>query len=535
MNRGVLSSAAASRIVLLAGFVLAGFANTVAATNYYVSTAGKDSNSGTSVNAPFLTPQRCADVAVAGDTCYFRGGMFHSASTILAIATSGTTGNPITFKNYASETAVFSVETSAIGVYGIYVHDSSWIVIDGLRIVGGDYGIVLDGGVSNSQILNTDVSRGYRGGVHIGTDCTYNLIQGNRIYDNNQINWPRGEAYAKGADWGSAVSIGGGSDNNLFQRNYVYWNHGEGVVFGSAKGNIARGNVVADNWDDNIRIIGRDSVVDANFVYLSEAAKTWPVTQGDSHSNAAGIALSVEASDGLTLGTVQVTNNIIVNALTCIHALPDRSGGAFRKWSLSNNTCALNDSGIEIKNSGPISDLIVQNNIVIANEGSRGPMMQISPGAARSTFRNNIYYGSAADQFYWGDQPARDFANWVSLSGETRSLSTDPLLVDARTLPARLWDDPEGLGPGSPTTELSIRQYAPTASSPAADAGVDSLELRTVGYRGSHRDIGALEYCDPDDGRNDDPNLAVPVCPSNFLPIESSRDATAGVSRSPSR
>lgn len=52
------------------------------ATDYYISTTGNDSDAGT-VGAPFLTPQKCADVAVnPGDTCYFNDGTYTTGFTL---------------------------------------------------------------------------------------------------------------------------------------------------------------------------------------------------------------------------------------------------------------------------------------------------------------------------------------------------------------------------------------------------------------------------------------------------------------------
>src|SRR5262245_48608580 len=160
---------------------LAVFAVNVEAATYYVSPAGNDGNTGTSLETPFLTPQHCAEVAVAGDTCYLRGGAYRSSGTILVPPRSGTVGVPIVFKKYLSEVPMFSVPLKIDGVYGIDISSSSWIVIDGLRIAGGEFGIVLRDGASHNQLLNNDVSMGYRGGIDIERASTSNLIKGNKV------------------------------------------------------------------------------------------------------------------------------------------------------------------------------------------------------------------------------------------------------------------------------------------------------------------------------------------------------------------
>ncbi|WP_369147899.1 RICIN domain-containing protein [Streptomyces sp. R44] len=64
-----------------------------AGTTYYVSPTGRDSNPGSS-SSPFKTIQRCADVAVGGDTCLIRGGTYRETVTP---PRSGTSTAPITF------------------------------------------------------------------------------------------------------------------------------------------------------------------------------------------------------------------------------------------------------------------------------------------------------------------------------------------------------------------------------------------------------------------------------------------------------
>ncbi len=75
------------------------------ATVYYVSLSGSDNNDGRSLDTPFRTIQKCANVATAGDTCLIRGGTYRET---VVVPTSGAAGNPITFKNYNNESATIS-------------------------------------------------------------------------------------------------------------------------------------------------------------------------------------------------------------------------------------------------------------------------------------------------------------------------------------------------------------------------------------------------------------------------------------------
>jgi parallel beta-helix repeat protein len=103
-------SAAAVFVFLLTGSV-------AQAATYYVDGASlggacSDVASGTSLGAAWCTVQKAATTAVAGDTVYVRGGTYRETITI---ANSGTSGNPITFAKYGSETPIINGGTAGSG------------------------------------------------------------------------------------------------------------------------------------------------------------------------------------------------------------------------------------------------------------------------------------------------------------------------------------------------------------------------------------------------------------------------------------
>lgn len=69
------------------------------AVDYYVSTSGSNSNSGT-LARPFRTIQQAAALAQAGDNVYVRGGTYRESVSVMH---SGSAGSPITFQPYAGE------------------------------------------------------------------------------------------------------------------------------------------------------------------------------------------------------------------------------------------------------------------------------------------------------------------------------------------------------------------------------------------------------------------------------------------------
>lgn len=74
-------------------------------TTYYVATSGDDDSDGRSLDAPLRSMQQCAAVALAGDTCVVRGGVYRET---VRPAASGQADAPITFVSYPGERATVS-------------------------------------------------------------------------------------------------------------------------------------------------------------------------------------------------------------------------------------------------------------------------------------------------------------------------------------------------------------------------------------------------------------------------------------------
>jgi hypothetical protein len=64
-------------------------AESAAATEYYVSASGSDSNNGTSLDAPFLTIQKAAGLTNPGDTVYVTNGTYGPLSITRSGSASG--------------------------------------------------------------------------------------------------------------------------------------------------------------------------------------------------------------------------------------------------------------------------------------------------------------------------------------------------------------------------------------------------------------------------------------------------------------
>jgi hypothetical protein len=101
MSRNFILLAAAT-IVSISAVLFGVTPGYAVGTTYYVSPSGSDSAAGTATGTAFKTVQRCAAVAVAGDTCSILSGTYHETVTP---AHSGTSAAPITFSAAAGVTA----------------------------------------------------------------------------------------------------------------------------------------------------------------------------------------------------------------------------------------------------------------------------------------------------------------------------------------------------------------------------------------------------------------------------------------------
>ena len=95
------------------------FFSSISASNYYVSNNGDDNNLGT-LQSPFLTIQKAADIMTAGDVCYIRQGSYHEA--IFMNNNDGLENSPLIFSAYENERVVLD---------GTVLLESSWDLYSG--------------------------------------------------------------------------------------------------------------------------------------------------------------------------------------------------------------------------------------------------------------------------------------------------------------------------------------------------------------------------------------------------------------------
>jgi len=102
--------------IITTGITIIGAAGAIQFTQNFASASGtayhvnnqhpsaSDSNSG-GINDPFLTIQKCADIVEASQTCVIHAGIYREE---INPVNSGTSDNPITFKNYNGDEVIIT-------------------------------------------------------------------------------------------------------------------------------------------------------------------------------------------------------------------------------------------------------------------------------------------------------------------------------------------------------------------------------------------------------------------------------------------
>jgi hypothetical protein len=125
------------KLILICFFVvfsMIGIIGEAIAIDYYIATTGSDQNN-CSIKLPCKTISYASTKLGAGDTLFVRGGTYYldSAETV-AVAATGSYGNPITIKNYTGETPIFDNGSGSGSLIQVLTVQNRYIIFDGLEL-----------------------------------------------------------------------------------------------------------------------------------------------------------------------------------------------------------------------------------------------------------------------------------------------------------------------------------------------------------------------------------------------------------------
>jgi hypothetical protein len=213
-----------------------------------------DDNVGTDIDYPWATWQHAFDTAEAGDTVYFRGGIWYPTQTPRHAppnhGNNGTEDNLIVFRNYPGETPItdgsnFPTTTSAVS--GLSMYGSTYIKFQGLTITNTletTNGQAISGGTATyvGTVYWEDVTSRSNGG-HGFQWAGYDAIYVTRCdsYENADISELSPGNRADGFAGGS-----GGTQTDTYKVAYytecrAWLNSDDGFDFGTTKQFQAKG------------------------------------------------------------------------------------------------------------------------------------------------------------------------------------------------------------------------------------------------------------------------------------------------------
>lgn len=237
----------------------------ISVTNYYVSPTGNDLNPGT-LDRPFATIQKAANVAKEGSTIYIRGGIYNQK---VRVTHSGVSGAPITFQNYQDEKVILDGSTVKLEDDGLFtIEDKNYIQVKGLefrnlksaKINQTPIGIYITGAGSNIEIRNNyihhieaNVKDGNAHGIAVyGTSSSAQNNLNHIVIDNNEVtNLKLGLS--------EAIAVNGNVDSFEVTNNKVHDNNNIGIVLighegvspvaalDQARNGVVRNNIVHHN------------------------------------------------------------------------------------------------------------------------------------------------------------------------------------------------------------------------------------------------------------------------------------------------
>jgi hypothetical protein len=329
---------------------------------YYVATTGNDNNPGTAAS-PFKTIQKAADIAVAGDIVYVRGGTYNEMVTFSLH--SGTSSSPIQVMAYPGESPVIDGGTTLpsadyramIKIWSDYVNISGFEVKNVGTTIHYAENIAMQIVGSHCTVSHMTVHDCQSSGILAQGD--YSVVEDCVVYNTCLENY-NGVNAGTGA-WGSGISaardaVNGITDYAILRRNTVHDVWGEGISTFEATHTTFEDNIAYDCWATDYYISDASNcLVQRNFGYQTK------VMTGGSQP---GIYLADENAILSSYNTI--INNIIYGCRRNLLA----ANVILNNVLIANNTFVNSSyyAGVQIFDTSPISSSFV-NNIVTQNGG----------------------------------------------------------------------------------------------------------------------------------------------------------------------
>ncbi|MEC1499844.1 right-handed parallel beta-helix repeat-containing protein [Bacillus sonorensis] len=348
----------------------------------YVSPDGNDQNDGTK-EKPFRTLAHAANQAVAGTTVLIREGTYKET---LDVKHSGTDKKPIVFRNYENEKVVISGESVADAEYEtplIHIHNKHDITISGLTI----------------QDLSVSSEEATAMGIYVSGSSSHITIKNNHVRD---IKTTADDGNAHGiAVYGTGSMKDIKIEDNTVEK--LTLGASEAVVLnGNIDGFTISGNVVRDNNNIGIDLIGYEGTADQSDFVRNGAVENNTVYHNSTYGNPA-------YGDDYSAGGIYVDGgqNIDIKKNTVygndigIEATSEHKGKYADDIQITGNTVYENAyTGISIggydKKRGGTSHSVIAHNIMFRNDtkGLDGGQLLLQYDTKHNNIEKNILTAS---------------------------------------------------------------------------------------------------------------------------------------------
>jgi parallel beta-helix repeat protein len=391
--------------------VLLSGANVAFAAQYFVSTTGSDSNSGSS-GSPWQTLQRAANAVAAGDKVTVLPGNYAGFN----LTTSGGSGSPIEF--FAQPGVNITSENTFTNRDGINLEGASWVVIDGFNVANMNRAGVRSVGFDDDMaehitIRNITATNNGKWGIFTGH-------VDDLLIENN---------HTSGSVDEHGIYVSNSGDRPIIRNNESWNNHGNGIHMngdesqggdGIISGALVSGNIIYNNGTGGGSGINMDGVqnsrIENNLLF-------------DNHSS--GISLyKIDGAEGSS-------GNVVIN--NTVH-------------QASNGRWALNIQDDSIGNT-------VLNNILITDHSFRGAI-DISEQARTGLVSDYNVMISRFTTLVDDEEVNLNLAQWQALTAQdAHSLAVTPAAYTS--LFVNLAADNYQLSATSSARDSGTAQFAP--------------------------------------------------------------------------
>jgi hypothetical protein len=497
-------------------------------STYYVSPSGSDSNSGTSVSAPWKSTGKVSGTHLnPGDHVLFQGGQtFYGSLTLYNDG--GSSSNPIVIGSYGSGQATIN-SGKATGAWSL---NTTGITFDNLNFVGSPGNILSQDGIRLENDTGNTVRSGFtvedcnisgyaEAGIVFGSDSSSEGLNDVTITNNNVYNNEENgiESYSVTTESNTNVYIAYNSVHNNYGDGKSLVT-GNGITLQGLNGATVQYNAAYDNGltggSGNVGIwcyLSNDVLFQFNQSY-GNVTRTG--TDGDgfdfdndtsnsimqynfsANNDGSGFMFSQWASDNRFTGNI-IRYNISQNNGRRNNYSGIDVWGQVKNCQIYNNTVyitpgvsgssqALRISNITLSSSIKPSNLTIVGNIFQTTGGTTlvyGYAPAID-GASGIDFAGNVYYSSGSSfHISWAGGSYSSLSAWEggtkqeTLSGSAVGLSANPMLKS-----------PGSASPLATGSNLSaITAYQILSGSPLLSSKFSETAAKALGTTGATADF----------------------------------------------